>query len=133
MNDFIRPVLCPLGELKKVLLHCCCAPCSGEVMEAMLASGIDYTTFFHNPNIHPGREYRLHNDENVRSAEKHGVAFIDADYDKESKRLRRPAAGSKPRPRSVSTCSDRPQRPGKRNRSLATSRAIRLRSTSGER
>ncbi|WP_202902258.1 epoxyqueuosine reductase QueH, partial [Xanthomonas maliensis] len=28
---------------RKVLLHSCCAPCSGEVMEAMLASGIDYT------------------------------------------------------------------------------------------
>ncbi|MFT7721448.1 MAG: hypothetical protein QM788_01205 [Roseateles sp.] len=27
---------------RKVLLHSCCAPCSGEVMEAMLATGIDY-------------------------------------------------------------------------------------------
>lgn len=31
------------------------AACSGEVMEAMLASGIDYTIFFYNPNIHPLR------------------------------------------------------------------------------
>jgi predicted adenine nucleotide alpha hydrolase (AANH) superfamily ATPase len=53
-------------------------------MEAMLASGIDYTIFFYNPNIHPLKEYLLRKDENVRFAEKHGVAFVDADYDKEN-------------------------------------------------
>ena len=37
-----RKELTPPGGQKKVLLHSCCAPCSGEVMEAMLASGIDY-------------------------------------------------------------------------------------------
>ncbi len=52
-EDFQRPVLTPPGGEKKVLLHSCCAPCSGEVMEAMLASGVDYTIFFYNPNIHP--------------------------------------------------------------------------------
>ena len=51
MNE--RPKLAPPGDHKRVLLHSCCAPCSGEVMEAMLASGIDYTIFFYNPNIHP--------------------------------------------------------------------------------
>jgi len=53
-------------------------------MEAMLASGIDYTIFFYNPNIHPEREYLLRKDDNVRFAEKHGVPFVDADYDKEN-------------------------------------------------
>jgi hypothetical protein len=53
-------------------------------MEAMLASGIDYTIFFYNPNIHPEREYRLRKDENVRFADKHGVAFVDGDYDREN-------------------------------------------------
>ena len=38
-----RPELIPPNGEKKVLLHSCCAPCSGEVMEAMLASGIDFT------------------------------------------------------------------------------------------
>ena len=50
----------------------------------MLASGIDYTIFFYNPNIHPEREYLLRKDENVRFAEKHGVPFVDADYDKDN-------------------------------------------------
>ena len=81
MNDIVRPVLVPPGGEKKVLLHSCCAPCSGEVMEAMLASGIEYTIFFYNPNIHPKREYLLRKDENVRFAEKHNVPFVDADYD----------------------------------------------------
>jgi predicted adenine nucleotide alpha hydrolase (AANH) superfamily ATPase len=66
---------------RRLLLHSCCAPCSGEVMEAMLASGIDFTIFFYNPNIHPQREYDLRKHENVRFAEKYGVAFVDADYD----------------------------------------------------
>ena len=76
-----RPILNTPGGHKKVLMHSCCAPCSGEVMEAMTASGIDYTIFFYNPNIHPKREYELRKQENIRFAEKHGIAFIDADYD----------------------------------------------------
>lgn len=76
-----RPQLhLPDGE-DKLLLHSCCAPCSGEVMEALHASGIDYTIFFYNPNIHPEREYRLRKEENIRFAKQHQVPFIDADYD----------------------------------------------------
>ncbi len=65
----------------KLLLHSCCAPCSGEVMEALTVSGIDYAIFFYNPNIHPQKEYLLRKDENIRFAEQHNVPFIDADYD----------------------------------------------------
>ena len=35
----------------KLLLHSCCAPCSGEVMEALLASNIQFSIYFYNPNI----------------------------------------------------------------------------------
>ena len=48
----------PDGE-KKVLLHSCCAPCSGELMELMMDNGIELTIFFHNPNIHPRKEYEI--------------------------------------------------------------------------
>lgn len=68
----------------KVLLHSCCAPCSGEVMEAMVASGIDFTIFFYNPNIHPRKEYELRKEENIRFAQEFGVPFIDADYDRDN-------------------------------------------------
>ncbi|MEI8284211.1 MAG: epoxyqueuosine reductase QueH [bacterium] len=76
-----RPVIEAPGGNKKVLLHSCCAPCSGEVMEAMAASEIDYTIYFYNPNIHPREEYELRKAENIRFAEKEGVPFVDADYD----------------------------------------------------
>lgn len=64
-----------------VLLHSCCAPCSGEVMERMTDAGIKFTIFFYNPNIHPAKEYELRKEENIRFAEKLGVPFVDADYD----------------------------------------------------
>lgn len=76
-----RPVLTPPGGEKKVLLHSCCAPCSGEVIEAMVASGLDLTIFFYNPNIHPKKEYDIRKGENIRYAEKLGISFVDADYD----------------------------------------------------
>ena len=44
---------------RKVLLHSCCAPCSGAMVEAMVTAGHDVTIFFYNPNIHPRKEYEL--------------------------------------------------------------------------
>jgi predicted adenine nucleotide alpha hydrolase (AANH) superfamily ATPase len=73
----------PKGR-SKLLMHSCCAPCSGEVMEAVQASGIDYAIYFYNPNIHPVAEYELRKQENIRFAEQHGIEFIDADYDTEN-------------------------------------------------
>ena len=67
----------------KLLLHSCCAPCSGEVMEALLYSAIDFTIFFYNPNIHPKREYDIRKNENIRFAEKYNIPFVDADYDRD--------------------------------------------------
>ena len=53
MTELVREKLdLPAGK-SKLLLHSCCAPCSGEVMEAIRASGIEYAIFFYNPNIHP--------------------------------------------------------------------------------
>ena len=81
MSELVRPKLdLPAGR-SKVLMHSCCAPCSGEVMEAMTASGIDYAIYFYNPNIHPVKEYEIRKQENIRYAEQHGIEFIDADYD----------------------------------------------------
>lgn len=78
-----QPLALPNGH-NKVLLHSCCAPCSGEVMEAMVASGINFTIFFYNPNIHPRKEYELRKEENIRFAKQFGVPFIDADYDRDN-------------------------------------------------
>jgi predicted adenine nucleotide alpha hydrolase (AANH) superfamily ATPase len=68
----------------KILLHSCCAPCSGAVIEAIYRQGCDLTIFFYNPNIHPLKEYELRKSENIRYAEKLAIPFIDADYDVEN-------------------------------------------------
>lgn len=81
--ESVRPLInleAPGGE-KKVLMHSCCAPCSGELMELMLENGIELTIFFYNPNIHPKREYDIRKNENIRFAEKLNIPIIDADYD----------------------------------------------------
>jgi predicted adenine nucleotide alpha hydrolase (AANH) superfamily ATPase len=80
MNHIREIIEAPFGE-NKVLLHSCCAPCAGELIEAMVASGINLTIFFYNPNIHPKKEYEIRKNENIRFAKKLGIEFIDADYD----------------------------------------------------
>lgn len=84
LQSFERPVLSPPGGERRVLLHSCCAPCSGEVIEAMQASGLELEIFFYNPNIHPKKEYELRKSENIRFAEQLGIPFIDADYDSDN-------------------------------------------------
>ncbi|KAA0456374.1 MAG: epoxyqueuosine reductase QueH [Candidatus Thioglobus sp.] len=73
----------PNGE-KSLLLHSCCAPCAGEIMEALAASKIETTIFFYNPNIHPQEEYLLRKEENIRFAQKLKMDFIDYDYDQDN-------------------------------------------------
>ncbi len=68
----------------KLLLHSCCAPCAGSLMEDLISSKIDFTIFFYNPNIHPKREYEIRKDENIRFAKKMNIPFIDADYDRDN-------------------------------------------------
>lgn len=72
------------NDADQLLLHSCCAPCSGEVMEALIYSDIQFSIFFYNPNIHPVQEYEIRKNENISFAEKHGIPFIDADYDKDN-------------------------------------------------
>lgn len=83
MNDLIRETLTLPEGKQKLLLHSCCAPCSGEVMEALKASNIDFTIYFYNPNIHPVQEYEIRKEENIRYARQHDIPFVDADYDKD--------------------------------------------------
>ena len=83
-SNYDRPKLeTPNGE-SSLLLHSCCAPCAGEVMEAVAASDIDTTVYFYNPNIHPIEEYELRKEENKRYCEALDFKFIDVDYDKDN-------------------------------------------------
>ena len=83
-EHYERPQLeTPNGEAS-LLLHSCCAPCAGEIMEAVATSEIKTTVYFYNPNIHPIQEYELRKEENKRYCQKLGFNFIDADYDKDN-------------------------------------------------
>ena len=56
-----RTTALPPDGVKRVLLHSCCAPCSGAMVEEMCSSDLidEVVVFFYNPNIHPKREYEI--------------------------------------------------------------------------
>ena len=64
----------------RLLLHCCCAPCSAPILEWLESNNITPTLLFYNPNIYPEKEYMIRKQEIVRYAEKLGLEIIDADY-----------------------------------------------------
>ena len=45
--------------MDKLLLHSCCAPCSVYCVDTLRADGIEPTSLWFNPNIHPGRSMTL--------------------------------------------------------------------------
>lgn len=65
----------------KILLHSCCAPCSGAVLECMVQNGLRPTVFFSNSNIVPLEEYELRKSELRRYCETLGVEAVDDEYD----------------------------------------------------
>ena len=81
MNSAERPKLSAPYDASELLLHSCCAPCEGEVIETLLYSGIQPTVFFYNPNIHPKKEYEIRKEEDKRFCDKLGVVHVDVDYD----------------------------------------------------
>ena len=70
-------------QAQRLLLHSCCAPCAGVIMERLVEANIAFVILFYNPNIHPEQEYCLRKQENIRFAEQYRVPFIDLDYDKD--------------------------------------------------
>ena len=69
--------------MSKVLLHCCCAPCSAAIIEWMLNNDIRPTLYYYNPNIYPQEEYIIRKNELTRYADSLGLTVIDGDYDYE--------------------------------------------------
>ena len=74
-------VLNPPGD--RVLLHSCCAPCSGAVLECLLSNGIRPRVFFSNANITPTDEYLKRRDELARYCDSLGVEWVEDAYDHE--------------------------------------------------
>ena len=79
LSDNVMAHLPPIQS--PILMHSCCAPCAGELMEQMVKSNLSFSIFFYNPNIHPKKEYEMRKQENIRYAKDMNIPFIDADYD----------------------------------------------------
>ncbi|MBO5459148.1 MAG: epoxyqueuosine reductase QueH [Lachnospira sp.] len=71
------------GEVPKLLLHSCCAPCSSYVIE-YLSEYFHITVFYYNPNISQDLEYRKRVEEQKRFIKefpaKYTVDFIEGGY-----------------------------------------------------
>lgn len=70
-----------MSTKEKIVLHCCCAPCSCSIIEQLTHKNIEPLLFFYNPNIHPQEEYFLRKNEIVRYAKKQNLHVVDVDYD----------------------------------------------------
>ena len=66
--------------MNRILLHTCCAPCSGAIIEWMLSNGWQPTIYYCNPNIYPLEEYLIRKEECTRYATGLGLEIVDADY-----------------------------------------------------
>ncbi len=65
---------------KRLLLHCCCAPCSSACLERLYKK-INVTVLFYNPNIKSG-EYEKRKTELIRLLNETGYAdFLDCDHE----------------------------------------------------
>lgn len=66
--------------MKKVLLHCCCAPCSSAILEWMLQNDVVPVIYYCNPNIYPLEEYEIRKNEITRYAQQLGIEIIEDEY-----------------------------------------------------
>ena len=79
-------VIDSLGEArKKLLLQCCCGPCSSYVLE-YLTKYFDVSVLFYNPNIQPKEEYekRLSWMRTVAKRYPETVTFLECEYEGEA-------------------------------------------------
>ena len=74
-NKIMQKEISSFGFKPKLLLHCCCAPCSSAVIER-IKECFDITFYYYNPNIYPLEEYVLR----FKEFEKLGVNVVLADY-----------------------------------------------------
>ncbi len=72
------------GGRRQILLHACCAPCSGAIVECLVQGGVEPVLFFSNSNIVPREEYEHRRDECRRYAEHWGIPFVEDAYDHEA-------------------------------------------------
>ena len=74
-NKIMHEQISSFGYKPKLLLHCCCAPCSSAVIEKIKVY-FDITFYFYNPNIYPQQEYETRKQEFLKL----GVNVISENY-----------------------------------------------------
>ena len=55
-NKLMHEQISSFGDKPKLLLHCCCAPCSSAVIEK-IEKHFNITYYYYNPNIYPQEEF----------------------------------------------------------------------------
>jgi len=82
--DKITDALGKNGEVPRLLLHSCCAPCSSYVLE-YLSAYFEITVYYYNPNIFPPEEYEKRAAEQRDFADRldvlHKISFLEGDYE----------------------------------------------------
>lgn len=66
--------------MSKILLHSCCAPCGGQVINELKSQGFAVTVFFYNPNIFPLEEYKIRKSEIAKYCQKENIEFLAGEY-----------------------------------------------------
>ncbi len=74
-NKLMHEEITSFGGKPKLVLHCCCAPCSSAVIEK-ISQYFDITYLFYNPNIYPQAEFDLRKNEFLKL----GVKVVDLGY-----------------------------------------------------
>ncbi len=75
-NKIMHEEISSFGEKPRLLLHCCCAPCSSAVIER-IKEFFDITYLYYNPNIYPLEEYN----HRQKEFEKLGIKVVAIPYD----------------------------------------------------
>ena len=85
-DKILQEIEAKLDYTPKVLLQCCCAPCSSYCIKE-LTNYFDLYLLYYNPNISPVEEYTKRKNELIRFVNefphKNKIEIIDCDYDGE--------------------------------------------------
>ena len=82
----LEKILEQVKEAKKkprLLLHCCCAPCSSACIERLFPF-FEITLFFYNPNIEEEEEYEKRKQELLKFAKMKKIQVEDTTHEKEA-------------------------------------------------
>ena len=74
-NKLMHEQISSFGTKPKLLLHCCCAPCSSAVIER-IKDFFEITYYYYNPNIYPKTEFEQRKQEFLKL----GVKVISEEY-----------------------------------------------------